>query len=138
MRTAYLLPVSVLGLLVLQGCAASTHYAWGKYDESLYSHYKAPQEREAFVANLKEVVLQSEQEGKLVPPGIYAEYGYALLEEGQNQAAVSYFKKEQAKWPESNVLMEKMIRVADRRSAQIKPQDPTIGPAGELERTKTP
>lgn len=138
MRTSYLLLFVALGLITLQGCAPSKHYAWGKYDESLYTHYKSPQDREAFVANLKTVVLESEQEGKLVPPGIYAEYGYALMEEGHNQEAVNYFKKERAKWPESDILMEKMIRVADRRISQQSAQQPTIGPAGQLESHQAP
>jgi hypothetical protein len=115
----------------LQGCAASTYYAWGGYDEALYAHYKNPQEREAFVANLKKVLLAAEQEGRRVPPGINAEYGYALYEEGQYVEAVVYFQKERDQWPESRVLMEKMIRNAQRQ----KPASPTPaqGPAGTLE-----
>jgi len=117
----------------LQGCATSTYYAWGAYDEALYAHYKDPQEREAFVENLKKVLLQAEQEGRRVPPGVNAEYGYALYEEGQYVEAVVYFQKERDLWPESRTLMEKMIRNAERQ----KPASPTPaqGPAGTLEKS---
>jgi len=116
----------------LQGCATPTYYAWGAYDDALYAHYKNPQEREAFVENLKKVLLEAEKEGRRVPPGINAEYGYALYEEGRYVEAVVYFQKERDQWPESLVLMEKMIRNAQRQ----KPASPTPaqGPAGTLEK----
>jgi len=124
----------VLAALVpaLVGCAAQTHYTWSGYDDVLYTHYKNPQDRQAFVAQLKEVMLRSAQQGRRVPPGIYAEYGYALYEEGQLQEAVVYFKKEHDLWPESRFLMEKMIRNVERR-ASTAPAAPAQGPAGALE-----
>lgn len=111
---------------VASGCAhRETLYAWGGYDESLHAYYKHPQERQQFVEALKTVVLQAEQEGKKVPPGVYAEYGYALYEVGQYGPAIEYFKKEQVQWPESRVLMEKMIRNAQRQ-ASVKPAALTV------------
>ena len=131
--------VIALLLPALQGCATPQHYAWGKYDETLYVHYKAPQDHEAYVASLKTVMLDAEQTGKLVPPGIYAEYGYALLEEGQTKEAARYFQKERDKWPESSVLMEKMIQISDRSTSQNNSAQPsTVGPAGALEKNGTP
>jgi hypothetical protein len=117
--------------LVMSACASGPQplYQWGRYDESLYAHYKKPQNRTDFVANLKKVVLESEKAGKKVPPGCYAEYGYVLLEEGQKDQAIAYFGKERDLWPESRELMEKMIRNAQR----IGPQSPdqTQKPTGE-------
>jgi len=53
-----------------------------------------------------------------VPPGLYAEYGYALLELGDEQAALAYFAKEQETWPESAYLMTKVIsRLKEMSSA---------------------
>jgi hypothetical protein len=111
----------------------SSYYYWGSYNETLYAHYHAPQEREAWIAGLKATILEAEQRDARMPPGIYAEYGYALFEEGDTQNAIAYFKKEQALWPESRFLMEKMIRNAEQRGRQ--PQPPAVGPAGALERS---
>ena len=88
----------------------SALYDWDGYDDALYRHYKAPQDREAWVAALKTAVLAAESEGRRVPPGLYAEYGYALLEESRFDESVAYFKKEKETWPESAVIMDKMIR----------------------------
>ena len=97
-----------LGILLLAGCGTQTRYTWCKYDCLLYDHYKNPAQNEEFVEALKEALLKSEAAGQ-VPPGIYAEYGYVLYEQGNNPLAVQYFQKEADKWPESRAFMAKMI-----------------------------
>jgi hypothetical protein len=120
--------------LALSGCATEPKqlYRWGGYDDALYTHYKHPQDRTEFVEKMKKVVLESEQAGKKVPPGCYAEYGFALLEEGQNEAAESYFDKERDAWPESSGLMDKMVRYARRARPDASSQTAT-GDAGAAE-----
>jgi hypothetical protein len=93
-------------------------YHWGDYDSRLYKHYRNPQDREAWVASMQAVVLAAEREGRKVPPGVYAEYGYALYEQGNHAAAITYFEKERDLWPESRAFMEKMIQNAQRQQAQ--------------------
>ncbi len=115
----------------VSGCASQTVYHWNGYDEALYRHYRDPAGREAWVEALRTTILEAEQEGRKVPPGLYAEYGYALLEEGKSKEAVVWFEKEKAKWPESRLLMEKMIRNAGQRPVQ---PAALTGPAGQLEK----
>jgi len=122
------------------GCASrGTLYHWGDYDEALYRHYRRPQDREEWVESLKTAVLAAEREGRKVPPGLYAEYGYALYEEGVFPQAIVYFQKEREEWPESRLFMEKMIRNAERMAGRPSPPAPppgaTQGPAGALEKT---
>jgi hypothetical protein len=118
--------------LVASGCAGKVStYRWGDYDEVLYAHYKAPQQRQVYVASLKTIILAAQQEGKTVPPGIYAEYGYALYEEGNAPEAIQYFERERDTWPESRVFMEKMIANARRL-----PPPPPAAPATELEKAR--
>jgi hypothetical protein len=117
--------------LTAVGCAPGSYYHWGSYDNSLYQHYKSPQDRESWIEGLKTTILDAEQKGEKVPPGLYGEYGYALFEEGDSKQAISYFQKERDLWPESRFLMEKMIRNAERRG---KPASPSKGPASNLEK----
>jgi hypothetical protein len=119
--------------LSASACVPSTYYQWNGYDETLYRHYKTPQERQAWIEGLKTAILEAELRGAKMPPGLYAEYGYALFEEGDAKQAIVYFRKEQALWPESRVLMEKMVRNAEQRGSQPKP--PARGPAGATEKT---
>ena len=78
------------------------------------------------MAGLKTIILAAQQEGKTVPPGIYAEYGYALYEEGNAAEAIRYFERERDTWPESRVFMEKLIAIA-RRAASAAARGARLG-----------
>lgn len=99
--------------LALVGCTPKTKYAWHDYDNNLYQFYKNPANLDEFIEHLQEVIEEGESEGK-VPPGIYAEYGFALYEKGKFDEAAKYFKLENDKWPESRTLMTKMIQIAQQ------------------------
>jgi hypothetical protein len=101
-----LLPV--IALLMLSGCASSGLYHWGDYEQASYSYTKNPGEIDAYMESLEKIIRKGEKNNR-VPPGLYAEYGYALVVAGRRGEAVDYFAKEQGKWPESDRLMSLMI-----------------------------
>jgi len=112
-------------LLPLCGCAAQTQYAWNKYDTKLYSHYKDPSQKEEFAQALKETVEEAESSNR-VPPGIYAEYGFLMYEQGNSLQAIQYYQKEADKWPESRAFMTKMINTAQKRSKVQNTNSPQV------------
>lgn len=126
--------LAAAALAAASGCAggATTMYHWDGYDQRLYQHYKHPQDRDAWVQALREIVREADEEGRRVPPGMCAELGWALLEEGLAVEAVAWFRREQAQWPESRELMEKLVRNAERRG----PPPPAKGPAGATEEVR--
>jgi hypothetical protein len=102
------------------GCAPTTKYYWGNYENSLYTYYKNPSEVEEMAEALANIIENGERDGK-VPPGLYAEYGYLLFVTGNTGEAVAYFEKEKNIWPESSVLMDKMIattKAADNKMSK--------------------
>ncbi len=102
------------------GCGPSTKYHWGNYENSLYRYYKNPSEVEEMAEALAEIIEKGERDGK-VPPGLYAEYGYLLFVTGNTGEAIAYFEKEKNIWPESSVLMDKMIattKAADKKKSK--------------------
>ena len=133
-KTIPLFATFIMLIALAQGCAPTRKYVWGNYDSTLYIHCKKPQDKEAHLERLKEIVNNSEAENR-TPPGLYAEYGYALFESGNTKEAITYFEKEKAKWPESNVLMEKMIRNAKRQQENLGKSSPP-GPSKGQEVTK--
>jgi hypothetical protein len=106
-------------------------YAWGSYEETLYAHYRNPQDQEKHLERLKQIVDEAEATGGgKVPPGLYADYGMALYEAGNTKEALAYFGKEKEKWPESTVIMDKMIRNVQRHAAVSNgAQSPAAGTA---------
>lgn len=107
--------VLCLGLiLALTGCVttAPAKYSWGNYENSLYSYYKDSTKSGDYEAELVSVISDSEATAKPVAPGLYAEYGFLLLQDGKSKDAIAQFEKEKAKWPESTYLMNNLIRIA--------------------------
>ena len=117
-----MLRIMILGVLAgfaLSACAPQQMYAWGNYDGGLYSYYENPEKIEELMKTLASTIVNAE-ESKRVPPGIYAEYGYILLIRNEDDEAISYFKKEKAAWPESIVLMDKMITLTQTKKGRTK------------------
>lgn len=104
--------LQIVGLALLLGLGAcaqpKTMYTWSGYSGHLLGYYKNSYSLEQYSQKLRESIEEAEAKGK-VPPGIYAEYGYALLEAGNSQQAMVYFTKESEAWPESAVFMGKII-----------------------------
>lgn len=116
MRLHSLLTLSVS--LLLMACAAPAKYNWGNYEGSLYSYYKDTSKSAEHAAELQRTIADSEATGKPIAPGLYAEYGFLMLQEGKSKDAISQFEKEKAKWPESTYLMDNLIRIASSSATQ--------------------
>ena len=97
----------------VSGCGVKYRYEWSDYDKKLYSHYQNPADKEEFAKALKET-LDDAVSSNQIPPGIFAEYGFLMQEQGNSLEAIQYYQKEADKWPESKFFMNKMISVAQK------------------------
>lgn len=116
------------GLLV--SCAPQQQFVWGTYETSLYGYYKNPEQLENLMKSLEKAIAEGEEAAKSsaaadgtkprrIAPGLYAEYGYLLMLKNDGAKANIYFEKEKASWPESMVLMDKLIAVVDQSDRRI-------------------
>ncbi len=110
-------------VLLAGGCVQERLYAWGNYDTAMYRYVRDEAEKPAFQEALLHVIESNEAKGKRMPPGIYAEYGYQLLEQNRVEDAVSFFEKEKRTWAESTAFMDTMIAYA-RGGRQLKKPTP--------------
>ena len=116
--SARILLIAPILVGLLMGCVTNRQrYDWGSYDPSLYAYYKDPTKEAALAESLAAIISTADAHHALVPPGIYAEYGYLKLQEGKNLAAADLFKQEESHWPESKVFMDRMIKVASTQTA---------------------
>ena len=113
--------------LIASGCI-QTKYQWGGYEQALYDYYKTPAEIEVYAEELADTIDDGEREGK-VPPGIYAEFAYILMLQGDIKKAISFFEKEKKLWPESARFMDLMIKNAKsykyKKPVETKPKKTT-------------
>lgn len=109
--------------LCLTGCVDSLFY-WGKYEDTLIERYidNNPAHTEVY---LHELITEAEAEHKRIPPGVCADYGFALYQRGDKNAAISYFEKEKLLYAEAVPFMNKLI---ERITKQTNPQ-----PKGNLQ-----
>lgn len=112
MRIAFGVTVALCGAMVIIGCAPTTLHNWGRYDHRLYQYYQDPEAVDALKEEIYQVIQASEESDAKVAPGLYAEYGYLLLEEGASSEAIEFFQKEKEEWPQSEVYMNRMIEAS--------------------------
>jgi hypothetical protein len=95
-------------MLALTACVTSNppKYNWGNYSSALVAMDADPTTAGDYEATLAKIV--NAPKGK-VPPGIYAEYGYVLQQQGNTADAIAMYAREKSAWPESAFLMDKMI-----------------------------
>ncbi|MGE0190286.1 MAG: DUF4810 domain-containing protein [Steroidobacteraceae bacterium] len=118
MRVATVLIVILGSGSLLSGCATSaTKYNWGGYESSLYTYYKDPTKEPELMGSLLSIINSGAAGKTVVGPGIYAEYGYLLLQQGKLNEAVSSFNEEARRWPESKVFMDRMIGLATQQTS---------------------
>jgi len=114
---------AILCAALAGGCAQQRLYGWGDYDTAMYAYARDESAQTDFQTALLHVIETNEADGKRMPPGIYAEYGYQLLEQNKVEDAVAFFEKEKETWTESTAFMDTMISYA-RGGRQLKKAAP--------------
>ncbi len=97
--------------LFFLGCATQKQmYYWGNYSSSLYAYKKTPNEENLLQhkQNLFNIIEESKARDLRVPPGVYCEYGYILMKEGNYKEALQYFDLEEQTYPESKVFIQNL------------------------------
>lgn len=125
-RTGRVLPAAFLiVVLLLAGCAGraepTLEYQWQGYPETYYAYKYTPSDetRRAHMKQLESIIRSAHnrptppgQECTCAPPGVYAEYGYFLMLDGQIERAIKFFRLEEMVYPESSRLVRRLIRRA--------------------------
>ncbi len=98
-------------LIFLASCQTDKSFYWGDYEKIILNYNQDSANISVIEKSMRDLV-GSAQRNKKVPPGIYAEYGFILLEMNQFKRAAYYFQQEKKLWPESRKLMNIAIKRA--------------------------
>lgn len=104
--------------LLLGGCAPPGLFYWGEYENSLYERY-VENDNGHTEAHLQESFAEAQKTNQRVSPGLHADYGFMLYKRGDKSGAINFFDKEKKLYPESSLLMTKLI---DRVNQQNNPE----------------
>ena len=103
----------LLGVIALAaaGCQPVQKYYWGSYQDVVYVSYAEPGKvsPEAQIKILEADVSSAEAQHKTLPPGFRAHLGYLYSKIGNKEAARSNFEAEKRQFPESAVLMDRLL-----------------------------
>lgn len=102
----------MLVLVSLISCAPKKMYNWQDYSKTLYA-YKKDSNEESLLKHMKElekIIEVSNQNNMRVPPGVYGELGFYYLRINKTKEAVAYFNFEKQLYPESRILMDRLIQ----------------------------
>lgn len=111
-RTVFVL----LSLLAFSSCiTTNTLYSWNNYEKASYKYLKNPNEE-----TVKELLdcyqkIISNQTGtrKVVPPGIYADYGFLLIQQNRKSEGKAMLLKEVELYPESKVFVDRILNLIE-------------------------
>ncbi len=111
----------LLGIALLSGCATSSQlYDWGRYQGSLEQRYE--REDSAQAEQMVREQMAAYGGSQRVPPGVYADYGFLLFRRGDTAGALAFFEKEKRAFPESTILMDRLIdRIKKKTSPEAEP-----------------
>ncbi|MBI3867569.1 MAG: DUF4810 domain-containing protein [Verrucomicrobia bacterium] len=108
--------ISIVGVLLaavlLGGCAADKSiYSWGGYEEHVYRMYSKPDKAtpEIQIKAMEEDYEKARSKNKPMHPGFHAHLGYLYYQTGKMDQARKQFETEKAGFPESAVLMDRLL-----------------------------
>ena len=109
-----------LGLIVganfLSGCVTQPepYYYWGQYEQVVREIYVAPGNADPLqqIEKLSKDLQEAQNNGKPVPPGVYAHLGFVYSIQGEINSSITAFEKEKQLYPESTVFIDGMMQRA--------------------------
>ncbi len=103
----------VAALALVTGCASKPTpiYAWGSYEQLIYSAYAEPGSvaLEEQINVLEDERNQAVAAGLPLPPGWHAHLGYLYVLSGRLDLAHDAFVEEKGLYPESVVFMDRLL-----------------------------
>lgn len=104
--------IAVCVVLFIASCTPQKLYYWGHYDQATYNHNKNQSEesRENLVAVYEDIISKKARGTRgEVPPGVYADYGYLLIQNGKIEEGKAFLEKELSLYPESQKVVEYIL-----------------------------
>lgn len=119
MKNIFLYLSGILSLSLV-GCASALKslYSWGEFPQQTYLSLSLPEKASAQdqILKLEKDIEKAKAKNNAVPPGLYAHLGLQYLNSNDAPRAIQYFELERQVYPESTVLMDRLLQKMTSRS----------------------
>jgi hypothetical protein len=90
-------------------------YSWAKYDAVSYNYLKNSDEKstQALIDNYQKIIAKQTGTRNVPPPGVYADYGYVLLQGGKTAEGKALLLKEIELYPESKIFIDRILKMLE-------------------------
>jgi hypothetical protein len=90
-------------------------YNWAKYEATSYNYLKNSDEKstQALIENCQKIIENQTGYRNVPPPGIYADYGYVLLQVGKTDEGKALLMKEIELYPESKIFIDRILKMLE-------------------------
>jgi len=105
-----------LGVLLFMGCVPQqTLYSWNNYETTSYNYLKNSDEKstQELIETYKKIIKKQTGIRKVVPPGVYADYGFLLLQSYMKVEGMAMLQKEIELYPESRIFIERILKILE-------------------------
>ena len=113
MKNLFLLVSAILSLSLV-GCASAPKplYSWGQFPQQTYLSLSLPEKAlpQDQIIKLEKDIEKSKAQNNAIPPGLYAHLGLLYLNTNDFSRATEYFGLERQIYPESTVLMDRLLK----------------------------
>jgi hypothetical protein len=103
--------------MVLTSCTSTNNilYNWGDYEKASYEYLNKSDEKSAerLAKRYQEIINYQNNIRAVVPPGVYADYGFLLTQEGNTQLGKEMLRKEIALYPESEIFINRVLKIIE-------------------------
>lgn len=104
-------------ILLLTSCEPSKNlYTWGNYSHSSYSYLKNADEKstQELIAVYKQLIEKQNGTRMVPPPGICADYGFLLLQQGKTEEGKALLQREVELYPESAIFIDRVLKLLEQ------------------------
>ena len=108
--------VLVSGFFLISCGTQKSLYSWYDYEDTTYQYSKKATD-ELRVEVLKQYQKMIDNQKGLrgvVPPGLYAEYGYMLYKSGKKDEGISFLREEIKLYPEAESYVSRIIKQLEK------------------------
>lgn len=104
------------GLFLMSCGGQKSLYSWYDYEDATYQYSKKATDelRVKVLEQYKKMIDNQKGLRGVVPPGLYAEYGYMLYKSGKKDEGISFLKQEIKLYPEAESYVSRIIKQLEK------------------------